>query len=147
MAVKILAGPGLAPNDRIADAIRYAAQHADVLSCSWEVARHPDIESALDYAVTRGRHGKGSVVCVASGNAKRSRISFPASDEAVIAVGACNDRGRRSRYSNYGPGLTLLAPSSDDPSTLSLYVADYGASHVSDGRMLEIDLHGGLLLA
>ncbi len=114
MAVKILAGPGLAPNDRIADAIRYAAQQADVLSCSWQVARHPDIESALDFAVTRGRRGKGSVVCVASGNEKASRISFPASDEAVIAVGACNDRGRRSRYSNYGPGLTLVAPSSDD---------------------------------
>jgi hypothetical protein len=30
---------------------------------------------------------------------------------------------------------------------LNLYVADYGASHVNDGRMLEIDLHGGLLLA
>jgi hypothetical protein len=43
-----------------------------------------------------------------------------------------------------------LAPSSDpndDPATLNLYVADYGWSHVSDGRMLEIDLHGGLLLA
>ena len=43
-----------------------------------------------------------------------------------------------------------LAPSSDpndDPNTLNLYVADYGWSHVSDGRMLEIDLHGGLLLA
>jgi hypothetical protein len=43
-----------------------------------------------------------------------------------------------------------LAPSSDpndDSATLNLYVADYGWSHVSDGRMLEIDLHGGLLLA
>ena len=43
-----------------------------------------------------------------------------------------------------------LAPSSDpndDPSTLNLYVADYGWSHVSDGRMIEIDLNGGLLLA
>jgi hypothetical protein len=43
-----------------------------------------------------------------------------------------------------------LAPSSDpndDPGTLNLYVADYGWSHVSDGRVLEIDLHGGLLLA
>jgi hypothetical protein len=44
----------------------------------------------------------------------------------------------------------VLAPSSDpndDPGTLNLYVADYGWSHVSDGRMLEIDLNGGLLLA
>lgn len=114
MAVKILAGPGLAPNDRIGDAIRYAAQNADVLSCSWAVARHPDIESALDFAVTRGRGGKGSVVCAAAGNDNASRIGFPSSDDVVIAVGACNDRGRRSRYSNYGTGLTLVAPSGDD---------------------------------
>jgi hypothetical protein len=42
-----------------------------------------------------------------------------------------------------------LAPSSDpndDPAKLNLFVADYGNSHVSDGRMIEIDLQGGLLL-
>jgi hypothetical protein len=41
-----------------------------------------------------------------------------------------------------------LAPSSDpndDPAKLDLFVADYGNSHVSDGRMIEIDLHDGLL--
>jgi hypothetical protein len=60
--------------------------------------------------------------------------------------------GYRHEVNNTAAGVKdlELAPSSDpddDPSTLSLYVADYGASHVSDGRMLEIDLHGGLLLA
>jgi hypothetical protein len=42
-----------------------------------------------------------------------------------------------------------LAPSSDpndDPAKLDLFVADYGNSHVSDGRLIEIDLHDGLLL-
>jgi hypothetical protein len=42
-----------------------------------------------------------------------------------------------------------LAPSSnpnDDPAKLNLFVADYGNSHISDGRMIEIDLHGSLLL-
>jgi subtilisin family serine protease len=114
MAVKILAGPGLAPNDRIADAIRYAAQHADVLSCSWGVARHPDIERAIDFAVERGRGGRGSVVCVATGNDGESRIGFPSTHEKAIAVGACNDRGRRSSYSNYGTGTDIVAPSNDD---------------------------------
>ncbi|WFU18458.1 Calx-beta domain-containing protein [Bradyrhizobium sp. CB3481] len=41
-----------------------------------------------------------------------------------------------------------LAPSSDpndDPGKLNLYVADYGNSHVSDGRMIEIDLQSALL--
>jgi len=43
-----------------------------------------------------------------------------------------------------------LAPSSDpndDPNNLNLFVVDYGWSHVSDGRMIEIDLQSGLLLA
>lgn len=114
LAVKILAGADLAPNDRISDAIRYAAQHADVISCSWGVARHPDIESAIDYACTRGRGGRGAVVCVATGNNHAPRIRFPSSHENVVAVGACNDRGRRSAYSNYGEGLDVVAPSSDD---------------------------------
>ena len=38
-----------------------------------------------------------------------------------------------------------LAPSSDpndDPAHLSLYVADYGADQVNDGRLFEIDLGG-----
>lgn len=42
-----------------------------------------------------------------------------------------------------------LAPSSDpndDPGKLNLFVADYGNSHVSDGRMIEIDLQSALLL-
>jgi hypothetical protein len=41
-----------------------------------------------------------------------------------------------------------LAPSSnpnDDPAKLNLFVADYGNSHVSDGRMIEIDLQSALL--
>ena len=114
MAVKIMAGPALAPHDRIADAIRYASTHADVLSCSWAVAPSPDIESAITYAVTRGRGARGSVVCVAAGNERASRIGFPANDDEVVAVGACNDRGRHSAYSNRGPELAIVAPSDDD---------------------------------
>jgi subtilisin family serine protease len=114
MAVKIMAGPSLAPNDRIADAIRYASQHADVLSCSWGVARHPDIESAIQFAVTRGRRGRGAAVFAATGNEEAPRIGFPSSDERAIAVGACNDRGVRSAYSNFGRGIDLVAPSGDD---------------------------------
>ena len=114
MAVKIFAGSALAPNDRIADAIRYAAHHADVLSCSWDTARHPDIESALQYAATRGRGGRGSVTFAATGNEYATRIGFPARSEFVVAVGACNDRGVRSAYSNYGEGIDVVAPSGDD---------------------------------
>jgi subtilisin family serine protease len=70
----------------------------------------------MRYAVTRGRGGRGSVVCVATGNEHASRIGFPSSDDHVVAVGACNDRGRHSAYSNRGRGLTVVAPSDDDDS-------------------------------
>lgn len=68
----------------------------------------------MDYAVERGRGGRGSVVCVATGNDGESRIGFPSTHDHAIAVGACNDRGRRSSYSNYGTGLDVVVPSNDD---------------------------------
>jgi subtilisin family serine protease len=114
MAVKMVAGADFAPNDRIADAVRYASRHADVLSCSWGVARHPDIESAFDFAATKGRRGRGAVICVATGNEHASSIAFPSAHPQVMAVGACNDRGRRSAYSNFGSGIDIVAPSDDD---------------------------------
>jgi hypothetical protein len=40
-----------------------------------------------------------------------------------------------------------LAPASDDPTRTDLYVADAGVLHQNDGRLIEIDLHGGLLYA
>jgi hypothetical protein len=60
--------------------------------------------------------------------------------------------GYRHETNNTAVGVKdiELAPSSDpndDPGQLNLFVADFGWSHVSDGRMLEIDLHGGLFLA
>jgi subtilisin family serine protease len=39
-------------------------------------------------------------------------IAYPASNEYTIAVGASTDFGRRSDYSQYGPDLDFLAPSS-----------------------------------
>jgi len=55
---------------------------------------------------------KKPVVCASGNNGKRELI-YPASLPEVIAVGACNDRGYRSSYSNYGEGLTVVAPSND----------------------------------
>jgi subtilisin family serine protease len=41
-------------------------------------------------------------------------LMFKVGNEAgVICVGACNDQGARSRYSQYGNGLTVVAPSDD----------------------------------
>ncbi len=57
------------------------------------------------------------VVC-AAGNDGRSKLIYPASlasdaGNGVIAVGAVSYQGYRSGYSNYGAGLTVVAPSDD----------------------------------
>lgn len=56
------------------------------------------------------------IVC-AAGNDGESQLIYPANlagdDNGFIAVGAVTAEGFRSGYSNYGDGLTLVAPSDD----------------------------------
>jgi hypothetical protein len=56
------------------------------------------------------------IIC-AAGNDGESQLIYPAnlaaSDNGIIAVGAVSSSSRRSGYSNYGLGLTLVAPSDD----------------------------------
>ena len=51
-----------------AAAIQYAADHADILSCSWSVSISSYVMDAIDYAVSQGRGGRGCPVLVATGN-------------------------------------------------------------------------------
>ncbi|WP_262271801.1 S8 family serine peptidase [Microvirga yunnanensis] len=63
------------------------------------------------------------IVC-AAGNSGESQLIYPAclagekepdgrESNGIIAVGAVNADGRRAGYSNYGMGLTVVAPSND----------------------------------
>jgi subtilisin family serine protease len=113
LPVKIFGADALAPNDRVADAIRYAGRHAQVISCSWSGPLNPDLESAISDVAREGRDGKGCLVFCATGNGYQTTISFPARHPLAFGVGASNDQGRRSQYSNYGEGIQFVAPSSD----------------------------------
>lgn len=70
------------------------------------------ILKALILAISK----KIPVVC-AAGNDGESQLIYPASlaadDNGIIAVGAVTAEGFRSGYSNYGEGLTVVAPSDD----------------------------------
>ena len=69
---------------------------------------------AIDYATTQGRGGKGCLVFFAAGNGNESvDLDGYASYARVIAVAACNDRGRRSVYSDFGKAVFCAFPSSD----------------------------------
>lgn len=113
LPVKIFGGDSLAATNRVADAIRRAGRNADVISLSWACPWSADIEAATRDVTESGRAGKGCAVFAATGNEGAKRVAFPASLPNVMGVGACNDQGRRSTYSNFGAGLDFVAPSSD----------------------------------
>jgi subtilisin family serine protease len=52
------------------------------------------------------------IIC-ASGNDGMRSLIYPACLPETVAVGACNEKGYRSTYSQFGKGLDLVAPSND----------------------------------
>jgi subtilisin family serine protease len=110
LPVKIFHAEAFAEDARVADSIRYASRFADILSCSWSCGPSPDIEFAVKDA-GKGRGGKGSAVFFATGNEYKSSIGYPARLDDAIAVGACGDDDVRAPYSNYGAGISIVAPS------------------------------------
>ena len=115
-----------------AEAFHWAADHgADIISCSWgptdgewsndddplhqrDVPLPDDTRLAIEYAVSHGRAGKGCVITWAAGNGNESvDLDGYASNDQVIAVAACNDHGKRSRYSDKGKAVWCAFPSSD----------------------------------
>jgi subtilisin family serine protease len=119
-------------SQRLADAFAWAADHgADIISNSWgpedgpwfrpndpshlrNAALPDNIRLAMDYAADQGRGGKGCVIFFAAGNGNESvDLDGYASYGKVLAVAACNDRGKRSVYSDYGKAVFCSFPSND----------------------------------
>jgi serine protease len=110
MPVRVLAPDGTGTTWATAKGLRFAADHgANVANLSLGgTAGAPELADAVSYAVS-----KGVTVVVASGDDGRPSLLYPAAYPDVIAVGAVRLDGTRPRYSNYGPGLALVAPGGD----------------------------------
>lgn len=149
MPIRLASGLG---SQMEANAFVWAANNgADVISCSWGpvdgkwwdpndplhstvVALPASTRLAIDYVTTNGRSGKGCVVFFAAGNGNEPVINDGyASYSKVIAVAACNDRSRRSVYSDYGEAIWCAFPSNDlgyqgfnhpDPLTPGIWTTD-----------------------
>lgn len=138
-----------------ADAIYWAARHgADVISCSWgpkdgdwmnpndprHTAQSPIPDStaaAIESALASGRVGKGCVVAWAAGNGNESvDLDGYASFPGVMAIAACDDRGVRSVYSDFGDAIACAFPSNTyqvsggpAPVTKGLFTTDRRGLH------------------
>ncbi len=110
LPIRIFNGGTYGGNFKASEAIRYAATYADVINCSWSGQNlSNDLMSAIDFAVSSGREGKGCVVLFASGNGGNP-VSFPASYAWTVAVGETDETDLRNEGSNFGDDLTLTAP-------------------------------------
>ena len=116
LPVRVLDADGGGFSSPIADGIRYAARKgAQVINVSIElftprgnpmsVTAAPDIRAALRYA-----RAKGSIVVSATGNSASPKVPTVRNQDLLIQVGGTTERGCVAEYSNYGPGLDLMAP-------------------------------------
>lgn len=134
LSARIFEGSSVASDANIASALYYSAgrkangngtwKAADVLNNSWGGgASSTVINTALAWGTTSGRQGKGAPIFVASGN-EFGAVSEPALQSlnipGVFAVGAINNRGEKSNYSNFGASIDIVTPSND---TRSGYLA------------------------
>jgi len=75
------------------------------------------LRDAFAYAVEKGRGGKGCLIFCAAGNSRVDIAEYNgmATSPHVMAIGACNEKGKASVYSNYGDALFCVFPSDDHP--------------------------------
>ena len=112
LPVKVFHADEMASDAAVANAIRYAARFADVVSCSWSGSASVDIELALEDAGAT-HDGLGAAIFCASGNdGYADYVSFPAAFDDAIAVGASTDIAGLASYSNRGKEISVVAPSS-----------------------------------
>lgn len=83
----------------------------DVLNLSMSVATLTQAEIKAFEAVIK----KNVIIVASSGNDFSASLPYPASMPSVISVGAVGESLRRSSFSNYGLGLTLVAPGESIP--------------------------------
>ena len=102
-----------------------ASAGADIISNSWgpidnegAVDTSTPLKNLLSKLAAEGRNGKGIIILFAAGNgnesidANKTKDGF-ASNENVFAIGATRADGKRCMYSDYGPSLDFMVPSSD----------------------------------
>lgn len=97
-------------------------QGAEVVNCSWGwfYGSEEDFlpikeyfDELFEYAATQANGGKGTLFIFASGNDGKDFTFNPfATNPNVLAVGATDSNGKRYSFSNYGPRLGVMAPTS-----------------------------------
>jgi subtilisin family serine protease len=112
-------GRAIATVESVTKAIRYAIGErvggninphpANILNLSLGFTQDSQlVRQAIETALANN-----VLVVAAAGNGGQGTLSYPARYEGVLAVGSVNSQFQRSCFSNYGPGLDLMAAGGD----------------------------------
>ena len=128
LPVRVLDASGSGYASRTAEGIRWATDNgAQVINMSLGAAAQSSLrEAACDYA-----YEAGVVVVASSGNDSYTEfVSYPAANDAVIAVGATDLNRDIAYYSNQGEQMELSAPGGDA-------TVDHNGDGLGDGVVQE----------
>lgn len=113
LSLKVFDNGASTGNAQIADAIRYAANWADIMNNSW--ASNADLPSetildAIDYATIQGRQGRGCLVVFATGNGDGDLVAHYGSYPWTLAVSLTNYNDLQNDESSIGRNVDIAAP-------------------------------------
>ena len=113
MPVKVLDSTGSGSSFNVAQGIDWARTHgADVINLSLGGGGTASLQTAVDNA-----WNAGVIVVAATGN-DNGPVLYPAAYSNSIAVGAVDQSGARSSFSNFGPEIDIVAPGNNVLGTL-----------------------------
>lgn len=123
---KVCNSAGSCPTSAIVNAIYAAANYPGMkamnLSLGGASISAAEI-AAIDYAVVT----KGVLLFAAAGNNGSGSVACPACYVRSISVGATNWRDAKAYYSQYGPGLDIVAPGGEMYSNTTAVMGIYSA--------------------
>jgi serine protease len=94
------------------EALAYAADRgADVINLSLGATLPSTVEEETIADLLK--QNPNLVIVASTGNENNLAVAFPSGYSGIVAVGATNLSGNRAPYSNFGKGLTLVAPGGD----------------------------------
>lgn len=110
LSVKVTDRNGRGTNFSLAAGIRYAADNGcRIANMSVGGAPSRTLQDAVRYA-----HGKGMLLVASAGNGGAqpggNQLLYPARYPETLSVGAINPSGIRCAWSQYGTGLSIVAP-------------------------------------
>ena len=134
-AVKVLDKLGVGTDENIAQGADWIIAKKHEVGGDWimSLSLGGSEGSPVEEAAFKRVIGEGILVTAAAGNNSSPFLDYPAAYPGVIAVGALDSSSHSAWFSNYGPGLSVVAPGVGVISTAMMGTAAPPVMTISNG--------------